>query len=253
MIDWDESNEHHIGILSDWDLASLTDELNKVVPSHLKHHTGTVPFMSINLLSESPPHRYCHDLESFFYILVCASVHFNVEKHRCERPQPKFLSWNSPDLEAVSDTKTSFMTNSCAYERFVKGEFWVLFKTWVNALWLMFHDANHSREGDVNVAHSAATFEHLEKSYYCTWCTYIYHLLLRIICIAFLSRFPNPVVSLGTLEKPIAFRRHWLEVFTYIYLITTTLRLNPIAIYFDSEDKSITWHLYIYITWLFNT
>ena len=166
MIDWDRGNERHIGILSDWDLASLIDESNKVVPTHLKHRTGTVPFMSINLLSESPPpHRYFHDLESFFYILVWASVHFNIEEHRCERPQNKFLRWNSADLEAVSDTKTSFIMNPDDYESSVKEEFRELFNTWIDALRIMFHDAYYSREKSVSkdVTRSATISGRLEK------------------------------------------------------------------------------------------
>ena len=162
MIDWDESNDHHIGILSDWNLASLIDKLNDAVPTHLSNITGMVLFVSVNLLSALPPsHQYFHDLESSLYILVWASVHFTIEKHRCEQTHPKFKLY----LAIVSEFKSGFMLKPDGYEMFVKEEFRELFDTWIDALRIMFADAYFSREiVNKGITRSAAAFGRLEKS-----------------------------------------------------------------------------------------
>lgn len=69
------------GIVNDWDMALvITDDedFSQSAPSP----AGTLPFMAIDLLDETPPtHLYRHDLESLFYILVWAAVHFDIKKN----------------------------------------------------------------------------------------------------------------------------------------------------------------------------
>ena len=61
-------------------MASHLTEKGEVPNSATLHWTGTLPFMAGELLcSPPPPYYYCHDLESFFYILVWAGVHYNLE------------------------------------------------------------------------------------------------------------------------------------------------------------------------------
>ncbi|RDB19220.1 hypothetical protein Hypma_013559 [Hypsizygus marmoreus] len=72
------------GILNDWDMASSLNAINKVQNSTAKHRTGTLPFMARELLVDKTPptHLYRHDLESFFYILVWAVVHYDLKKKK---------------------------------------------------------------------------------------------------------------------------------------------------------------------------
>ena len=60
-----------VGVLIDLDLAARVDTLRES-----SEHAGTLPFMAIDLLPESPPIKryYRHDLESFFWVIVWAVV-----------------------------------------------------------------------------------------------------------------------------------------------------------------------------------
>ena len=61
-------------ILNDFDLAVSAD----VKTMLSKHHTGTKPFMAIDLFHPDPTvHMYRHDLESMFYVLVWITSHFH--------------------------------------------------------------------------------------------------------------------------------------------------------------------------------
>jgi hypothetical protein len=64
-----DENGHAYGTLSDFDLSSVHGE-----PSNNKQRTGTLPFMAIELLSASGSivHRYEHDVESFYWVLLSA-------------------------------------------------------------------------------------------------------------------------------------------------------------------------------------
>ncbi|TFK19410.1 hypothetical protein FA15DRAFT_760052 [Coprinopsis marcescibilis] len=64
------------GVLNDWDMASKL-KLKQVPKSAAKHRTGTLPFMAMEMLVQDPPaHLLRHDLESFFYILLWAAIHY---------------------------------------------------------------------------------------------------------------------------------------------------------------------------------
>ncbi|KAG6812275.1 hypothetical protein H0H87_009886 [Tephrocybe sp. NHM501043] len=72
------SNGSKKGILNDWDLASEVEDDNEIKLSNANHRTGTLPFMARDLLvTDPPPHLYRHDLESFFYILIWAALHYD--------------------------------------------------------------------------------------------------------------------------------------------------------------------------------
>ncbi|KAG9217739.1 hypothetical protein CCMSSC00406_0003572 [Pleurotus cornucopiae] len=65
-----------IGVLNDWDLATPVN----AVGNSTNHRTGTGPFMAYDLLGAEPPaHLYRHDLESLFYVLIWAAVHYNLD------------------------------------------------------------------------------------------------------------------------------------------------------------------------------
>ena len=136
----DKKSTGHIGILSDWDLASLVDDRNAVIASNAKHRTGTIPFMSIHLLKSSPPHRYCHDLESFFYILIWAAVHFNLRENQCISPMPKFQKWNDSNLLDAAEPKLNYLCNPSRLTPFVSDDFKALLVTWINALRELFYN-----------------------------------------------------------------------------------------------------------------
>ncbi|KAG1817637.1 uncharacterized protein BJ212DRAFT_1270302 [Suillus subaureus] len=65
----------YIGVLNDFNLSSTGDS-----PSG-QEHTGTVPFMAIELLTKEAiegkvKHLYWHDAESFLWVLTWVSLHY---------------------------------------------------------------------------------------------------------------------------------------------------------------------------------
>ncbi|KIL63961.1 hypothetical protein M378DRAFT_198649 [Amanita muscaria Koide BX008] len=104
--------QRQIGIVSDWDLASLIDDKGAIILSHTKHRTGTIPFMSKELLDQDlPAHKYWNDLESFLYILFWAAVHFDLEKHTVLPTHELLKSWNHDDLSICSGQKKLFFAH----------------------------------------------------------------------------------------------------------------------------------------------
>jgi len=85
------------GILNDFDMAT---EITAGVPhsTNSHHRTGTLPFMARELLGViNPEHLYRHDLESFFYILIWAVVHYDFKKHdRSNKVRKCLVRWVSP-------------------------------------------------------------------------------------------------------------------------------------------------------------
>ena len=80
------------GLLIDWDISCFVEEAdgNTSPIPHLR--TGTTPFMAIDLqrgangISVAPEHRYCHDLESFFWSSGFGQVLWNWARPDCFLP-----------------------------------------------------------------------------------------------------------------------------------------------------------------------
>ncbi|EDR05205.1 uncharacterized protein LACBIDRAFT_329860, partial [Laccaria bicolor S238N-H82] len=68
------------GIIADWDIASKLGDDGNIIPSAALHQI-TTPFLSCDLLNErlAWSHCYRHELESLFYILLWAAVHYDLE------------------------------------------------------------------------------------------------------------------------------------------------------------------------------
>ena len=91
---WDE--ERKVGILNDFDLAKLSEQAG----ASGQDNTGTLPFMALDLLSESGlrgeiPRRYRHEAESFAWSLIClclSTVEGPNGKNYTRDPHP-LLEW----------------------------------------------------------------------------------------------------------------------------------------------------------------
>ena len=72
-----------------------------------RYRTGTEPFMAMDLLQEGKPpiHLYCHDLESFFWVLAYFVMTYNPTQHTvgCIK------EWTSHDLISVGKAKAGFL------------------------------------------------------------------------------------------------------------------------------------------------
>ena len=98
-----KEGDHVYAVLNDFDLAVSADAQSQ----SLKHRTGTMPFMAIDLLREEPvEHLYRHDLESLFYVLVWITSRFNDGK---EIPSPPLQEWAKGDHRIVETSKCAFI------------------------------------------------------------------------------------------------------------------------------------------------
>ena len=67
------------GVLTDFDLASWTEDLGEDYSKTSQQRTGTPPFMAYGLLRGSDAlHLYRHDLESLFYIMLILAAHYEI-------------------------------------------------------------------------------------------------------------------------------------------------------------------------------
>ncbi|TRM63255.1 hypothetical protein BD626DRAFT_569278 [Schizophyllum amplum] len=142
-----------LGFLNDWDLACFVGPLDLSESSTSQHRTGTGPFMAIDLQQpdnegKSPKrdHRYCHDLESLFWLLVWAVLHFDLKagsRRKCELKE-----WDG-DWQTAALFKNSFLTNAGTQNRILKmalKPYAGLVKRWILPLADMFQDARHNCE-----------------------------------------------------------------------------------------------------------
>jgi Fungal protein kinase len=107
---WRDENGRAYGKLSDFDLSSLEGE-----PSNNTQRTGTLLFMAIELLGARDPisHKYEHDVESFYWVLLCA-----VLCAKDGRPDCPMLSWGNLQMEALSEKKNHYINTSHDHEEF---------------------------------------------------------------------------------------------------------------------------------------
>ena len=81
---WEENEagviEKVCGVLTDFDLASWTDDLKKDHTKTSQQRTRTPPFMAHDLLDGSDAlHLYRHDLESLFYVMLILATHYEIQ------------------------------------------------------------------------------------------------------------------------------------------------------------------------------
>ena len=117
-------------VLNDLDLAVSAD----VKSTSSKHHTGTKPFMAIDLIHPDPTvHMYRHDLESLFYILVWITSRFNDGQ---EIADPPLQEWaDNGDLILVEKKRSFFMSMPPR-----RTEQFESFGRWIVSMQTMFRD-----------------------------------------------------------------------------------------------------------------
>lgn len=141
------------GVLNDWDMAKLVqDRTNEVLAS--AYGTGTPPFMATDLLQAEwmktsqdklPPHWFRHDLESLFYILVWAAIHYDINLGtRDSEDHPFLTTWTEGDARN-HEAKVAFLTGGVVQEKrllgAIKPEFEQVAKEWIIPLRKLFKKA----------------------------------------------------------------------------------------------------------------
>ena len=68
------------GVLADFDLSSLTEDMKDNYTKTSQQRTGTPPFMAHELLDGLEGlHLYRHDLESLFYVMLIVATHYEIQ------------------------------------------------------------------------------------------------------------------------------------------------------------------------------
>ncbi|KAG2346907.1 hypothetical protein BDR05DRAFT_997282 [Suillus weaverae] len=104
-----------IGVLNDYDLSSLADDLGP----RGNERTGTVPFMALDLLTEAGQrgelkHLYRYDLESFMWVFIwiCLRYRQGVLLPKGSRPLDE---WATSNAVACRGKKLAFLNSLEAY------------------------------------------------------------------------------------------------------------------------------------------
>ena len=137
---WHKLGGEVVGVLCDLDSAEDVS-----ISAHIesRYRTGTAapgPYMAIDLLATDPPppHKYRHDLESFFYLYVCAAATFDPDSEQkiCVVPQ-----WEHPSPRAAGLLKKQFLRSKAEYHAVLKhapAQFQPAVEGVLRALWLLF-------------------------------------------------------------------------------------------------------------------
>lgn len=129
------------GVLNDFDLASRLDIEHDGPTSNQR--TGTRPYMALDLLDSNQPsvHRYRHDLESLFYIILCLACRY--EKPGVRLENPPFMKWFLGTDEDVFFAKYTEISRK---RTFAFARYFSAFSEWVNPLHQMLSHAIHQQD-----------------------------------------------------------------------------------------------------------
>ena len=116
-----DSKGRYRGVLNDWDLSSHLKDIGQGATSHFR--TGTRPFMAHELHltgPDGPPmHRYRHDLESLFFIMVLLfcrnTLNSDASSEGPLRPYhvEGFKAWDSRNDVDLNTVKYGFLSREC--------------------------------------------------------------------------------------------------------------------------------------------
>ena len=110
-----------VGVLNDFDLASVVSEENTKILTSTRH-IGTKPFMAIDLLSDEPvTHLYRHDLESLLWVMVWHVHRYDDGEFRGD--QARFEDWTRASTSELAMFKRVYVCEgkfdaSKAYQAF---------------------------------------------------------------------------------------------------------------------------------------
>ncbi|KAG5649498.1 hypothetical protein H0H81_003462 [Sphagnurus paluster] len=158
------------GILNDWDMASYVDENDEIQLSTATHRTGTVPFMARDLLvaGDPPPHLYRHDLESFFYILVWAALHYDFTKKKRSRVKEVVQAWNNNKFDIARSLKRLFILDITQRDEVLLSarSGCMSLIPWIHSLWGIFNQGTVALNtgGDKKTLGGCVTFETFMKA-----------------------------------------------------------------------------------------
>ena len=147
------------GVLTDFDLASFTEDLKKDYAKTSQQRTGTPPFMAHELLDGSDTlHLYRHDLESLFYVMLILATHYEIQlpteeegglrMRRGLKGLPYQKWFDQPSYETLASLKHTFFSNR---KRLNLSPDFEDFRDWLGGLRLAFRLGFRTKETDEDV------------------------------------------------------------------------------------------------------
>jgi hypothetical protein len=146
MLYWDKDGNVK-GVLNDWDMAEFTDsdeERDLTTAAH--YRTGTPPFMAVDLLcmkDQTCRHSFRHELESLFYILLWAALHYDVVNKIRYNTLDVVEKWQGTVTEIYTAKSLFWGKHNEAEAVFarVRPEFAETLDSWIRPLWGLFGEA----------------------------------------------------------------------------------------------------------------
>ncbi|PAV20029.1 other 1 kinase [Pyrrhoderma noxium] len=142
------------GVLNDWDVASTSHTESD--SEHTNMHTGTMPFMSIDLHQKLPPvHMERFEYESLFYVLywICLSYSYGklLPEEKRHSAFKRWPYWNSDDHEGVCSAKVGLRDNGKIFENVDKfpAMHRPLVQPWLERLRYQFDEGYHARRKSI--------------------------------------------------------------------------------------------------------
>ena len=144
----DRDNDKIYGVLNDFDLShQMTGEHPHPRPASTKQRTGTLPFMAIDFLHDTPMiHGYRHDMESFMWVIL-----FHIGQYRDGKSvglSGPYHKWLLDDRRALLIHKVEI--RDMVHDAQAQAAFRPLLR-WINKMIAMFDKAgrairDHKRE-----------------------------------------------------------------------------------------------------------
>ncbi|CAL1697096.1 unnamed protein product [Somion occarium] len=128
-------------ILNDFDLATRLDEHGRPLGATGSHRTGTLPFMSVDLLERpETPHFLRHDLESTFFVALWCAIRLPSGQKSDPSRRDILLSWEQHGLDTILNSKTQLYASHNSFARFVPGKIpfspgFSRYERWLGRFW----------------------------------------------------------------------------------------------------------------------
>ena len=130
-------------ILNDFDLATRVDDEGLPIDDDPSgSNMGTLPFMAVDMLKETPDvvHSLRHDLESVFWVALWCLVKYPRSVNTTDENSWRraFVSWEKGGLTAIHERKQALLLDADAIDNLLLTAEMRPYKSWIFVFWDIF-------------------------------------------------------------------------------------------------------------------